>query len=88
MPTNPPNDPEALLLAALAETLSDERRAVRFLDMTGLDASTLRARAGAPSTLAALLDFLEAYEPDLIDVAAAIGVKPDVLTATRRNLAA
>jgi len=40
-----PGDSEALALAALAATLSDERRALRFLDLTGLTADELRNRA-------------------------------------------
>jgi adenine/guanine phosphoribosyltransferase-like PRPP-binding protein len=88
MPSITTNDPEALLLGALAETLSDERRAIRFLDMTGIDAPSLRERAADRSTLEALLDFLEAYEPDLIAVAAALGVKPEALVAARAGLGA
>ena len=44
MSTHPTNDPEALALAALAATLSDERRARRFLDLTGLEVDELRER--------------------------------------------
>ena len=81
-----PHDAEALALAALAATLTDERRAQRFLDVTGLDANELRARAGERSLLAATLAFLEAYEPDLVAVAQAIGSKPENLVAARSEL--
>jgi sirohydrochlorin ferrochelatase len=81
-----PGDAEALALAALAATLTDERRARRFLDLTGLDADELRARAGERSLLAAVLGFLEAHEPDLVDVAQAIGTKPEKLTEARLEL--
>lgn len=81
-----PGDAEALALAALAATLSDERRARRFLDLTGLDADELRARAGERSLLAATLAFLEAHEPDLVQVAGTIGVKPEALIAARAEL--
>ena len=81
-----PVDAEALALAALAATLTDERRARRFLDLTGLDADELRARAGDRGLLAALLGFLEAHEPDLVDVAQAIGIKPEKLVAIRAEL--
>ena len=73
------NDAEALALAALAATLTDERRARRFLDLTGLDADELRERAGERSLLAATLAFLEAHEPDLIEVAKLLNVKPESL---------
>lgn len=82
------NDPEALALAALAATLAEESRAERFLSLTGLDAATLRARAGERSLLAATLGFLENHEPDLVAVAAAVGVKPEALVAARRELEA
>jgi hypothetical protein len=80
------NDAEALALSALATTLTDERRARRFLDLSGIGTDELRRRAGEPALLAALLRFLEAHEPDLIDVAEAIGVEPTELIAARRAL--
>ena len=83
-----PNDPVALALAALAATLSDERRARRFLDLTGIGTDELRRRANDPVLLAALIAFLEAHEPDLLSVSAQVGVEPDTLTAARRQLEA
>jgi hypothetical protein len=80
------NDAEALALAALAATLTDERRAQRFLDLTGLDADELRARAGERRLLAATLAFLEAHEPDLIEVSKLLNVKPELLVAARSEL--
>ena len=81
-----PVDAEALALAALAATLTDERRAQRFLDLTGLDAGELRARAAERSLLAATLAFLEAHEPDLVAVAQSIGVEPKYLISARAEL--
>ena len=80
------NDSEALALAALAATLADERRALRFLDLTGLSVEELRARAGEPHLLVALLAFLENHEPDLLAVAEVIGARPDQLVAAREVL--
>ena len=80
------NEAEALALAALAATLTDERRARRFLDLTGLDADELRARAGERSLLAATLAFLEAHEPDLLEVAKSLNIKPELLVAARAEL--
>jgi hypothetical protein len=80
------NDPVALALAALAKTLGDERRAQRFLDLTGIGTDELKRRASDPRLLAALLRFLEAYEPDLLDVAQALGVPPTTLVEARRML--
>jgi hypothetical protein len=80
------NDAETLALSALAATLSDERRAQRFLDLSGIDTDELRRRAGDPQLLAALLRFLEAHEPDLLSVAEDIGVAPASLVDARRSL--
>ena len=82
------NDAEALAFAALAATLTDERRAQRFLDLTGLDADELRRRAlaGDRGLLAATIAFLESHEPDLIAVAEANGTTPEALVAARGEL--
>lgn len=82
------NDAETLALSALAATLTDERRAQRFLDLSGIETDDLRRRAAEPTLLAALLRFLEAHEPDLIDVAAAIEARPADLVAAREELEA
>ena len=81
-----PNDPLAIALAALAATLTDERRARRFLDLTGIGTDELRRKAGDPALLSALISFLEAHEPDLLSVSEQIGVTPGILVATRRRL--
>jgi hypothetical protein len=86
MPAHSTNGAETLALSALAATLTDERRARRFLDLSGIDTDDLRRRASEPSLLAALLRFLEAHEPDLIDVAEAIGAKPQDLVVAREEL--
>ena len=88
MAVRPTIDAEVLALSALAATLSDERRARRFLDLSGIETEDLRERAGDPVLLAALLRFLEAHEPDLLDVAEAIGGKPEDLVAARQALEA
>ncbi len=81
-----PMDAHLLGLLALAIAVSDERRAHRFLDLTGIGTDELRARAAEPELLAALIRFLEAYEPDLVSVAQAMDVKPETLVAARREL--
>jgi hypothetical protein len=81
-----PTDAQAIALLALATAISDERRAKRFLDLTGIGTNELRARAGEPALLAALLRFLEAHEPDLLAVAQALDMKPEALVAARREL--
>jgi hypothetical protein len=81
-----PNDPYAIALAALAATLSDERRAQRFIGLTGIGTEELRRKADKPALLSALIEFLEAHEPDLVAVAEEVGVKPEMLVAARRAL--
>ena len=81
-----PTDAHAIALLALATAVSDERRARRFLDLTGIGTDELRARAGEPALLAGLIRFLEAHEPDLLAVAEAMDVKPEVLVEARIEL--
>ena len=81
-----PTDAHAIALLALAMAVSDERRARRFLDLTGIGTDELRARAGEPELLAALIRFLEAHEPDLVSVADAMDVRPEVLVTSRIEL--
>ena len=76
----------ALALAALAATLGEERRARRFLDLTGIGTDELRERLADPTLLGAVLRFLEAYEPDLISVAGELGVQPQELVEARALL--
>jgi hypothetical protein len=79
----PPTDARAIALVALATALSDERRARRFLDLTGIGTDELRERVADPALLAGLIRFLEAHEPDLVAVAQAMDVKPESLVTAR-----
>ena len=81
-----PTDAAALALTALTALLTDERRAQRFLELTGLSLDGLRGNAGQPVLLAATLRFLEAHEPDLLAVAAEIGCSPQALVRAREAL--
>ena len=86
MPLQTPNDPYALALSALAATVSDERRAQRFLALTGIETDELRRRAGEPALLVSLIAFLESHEPDLLAVSEQVGVKPEALVEARRRI--
>jgi hypothetical protein len=79
-------EPASLALAALGWTLSDDARAERLLSLTGLTPDDLRTGLGEPATLAAVLAFLEAHEPDLVACADAIGAAPAELVEARRKL--
>jgi len=82
------NDPEALALAALGWALAEPVRAQRLLALTGLEPADLRDRLGDPALLAAVLRFLEAHEPDLLDCAEALDTRPADLVEARRRLEA
>jgi hypothetical protein len=86
VPSQIPNDPIVLALAALAATLGCERRAQRFIDLTGIGTDELRTRAGEPALLVALLRFLAGHEPDLVAVAEDLGCKPQDLVEARTEL--
>ena len=75
-----------MALRALAWTLAEQARADRMLALTGLTGDDLRVRAAEPAVLAALLGFLEAYEPDLIACAEALEVTPAQLVQAREVL--
>ncbi len=81
-------DAQALALSALAWTLADDGRAGRLLALTGMEADDLRGRLNDPAMLDGVFAFLEAYQPDLIACAAALGVKPERLIAARDRLGA
>ncbi len=95
IPAKPPSptydriaDAQALTLNALGWVLADDDRAARFLALTGLTPDSLRASLDKPSTLAGVLDFLCAHEPDLIAAAEAQGVEPAALAGARERLRA
>lgn len=79
-------DSETLALRALAWAVGEPAVGRRLLDLTGLDADGLRARAGDRSLLAATLAFLESHEPDLKACAEALDVTPGTLVAAREAL--
>jgi Protein of unknown function (DUF3572) len=86
MPAPDTNTAYAIALRALIWTLQDSTRADRMLALTGLDADAIRARIEDPALLGAVIDFLEAHEPDLIACAQAIEVSPIELLAARTAL--
>ncbi|SDA26654.1 DUF3572 domain-containing protein [Sphingomonas sp. NFR15] len=79
-------DATELALRALVWTLAEPDRAQRLLDTTGLMPDDLRARAGEPAVLAAVLGFLENYEPDLVACADALGVRPESIVTAHHAL--
>ena len=80
--------PQVLALEALGWVLTDEARAQRLLNLTGLTPDALRGGLGDPAVLGAVLEFLASHEPDLILAADALGTTPETLIAAHRSLAA
>ncbi|WP_305097375.1 DUF3572 family protein [Croceibacterium aestuarii] len=67
--------------------MQEERRARRFLDLTGLTPEILRERIASREVQLSVLDFLCAHEPDLMAVAEAIDLPPAQVAAAREALA-
>ncbi len=67
--------------------LTDERRARRFLDLTGLTPDQLRAGVATREIQLSVFDFLCAHEPDLIAAADSLGLEPAAIAAARAELA-
>lgn len=79
-------DAEVLALRALAHIAGDERLLERFVALTGCGADDLRARAGEPAFLGAVLDFLLEDEPSVVAFAAAAGLAPEDVLRARAKL--
>jgi hypothetical protein len=73
-------------LQALAHVAGDTDLGPRFLALSGLDADGLRAGAGDPALLAAVIDFLSARESDLVACAEALAISPAALAAAASAL--
>lgn len=85
--TNLP-DADVIGLQALVWAIGDPDRASRLIAVTGLDPDDLRARAGEPAVLAAVIGYLESYEPDLVACASALNMSPEALVAAHAALEA
>ena len=74
-----------LALDAFLFLVGDPLRITKFLEATGMEAATLRARAGEDATLVAVLDYLLADESLLLVFAANGGHQPaDIAPALAR----
>lgn len=77
---------EAVATQALSFIAGDAARLGRFLAESGLGPENIRKAAGDPAFLPAVLDFILAHEPELIEFAASIGIDPRHVSAARRIL--
>ena len=81
------DEAERVAIAALAYLAGDEELMGRFLAVTGLEASGLRAAAADPGFLAGVLDFLLGHEPDAVAFAAEHSLPPEDVMRARATLA-
>lgn len=79
-------DAEALAVAALSFLAEEPERLGLFMAETGLNPETMRAAAGTPSFLPAVLDYLIGNEATLLDFAAVRGSDPAEIVAARAAL--
>jgi hypothetical protein len=70
---------ETLAAQGLAFLAEDPQQLVRFLALTGLEPTDLRARAGAPEVLAAVLSYLREDESLLLTFATRCKVAPETI---------
>lgn len=80
--------PETLALAVLGWILSDQPRADRLLDLTGLTPDILRDQIGERGILAAVLEFLINHEPDLVAAADMLQIPPQAILVAHTRLSA
>jgi hypothetical protein len=59
----------------------------RFLALTGLGPETIRAAAGSPGFLKAVLDHVAGHEDLLVGLADEMGTRPETIVEARRVLA-
>ncbi|MEX2128531.1 MAG: DUF3572 domain-containing protein [Xanthobacteraceae bacterium] len=81
-----PADAEALALAALSFLAADPERLGTFLAETGLGPENVRAAAGTPGFLPAVLDYLIGHEAVLVEFATEHGLDPAKIAAARSAL--
>jgi hypothetical protein len=80
-------DAEALAIDALAFMAEDLERLTRFLELTGLAPSSLRAAASEPGFLGSVLDYLMADEALLLAYSANRRLDPAVIVRARGRIA-
>ena len=80
--------PETIALEALAFVASDETEIGRFLGFSGLTPARLRAEAGSPDTLRAVLEYVLGHEKTARSFAGEYGYRPDQLARAAHSLGA
>lgn len=80
-------DPETIALRALGFLAAEPERLEPFLAATGLGPATLRAAAGEPGFLAAVLGHLCADESLLLEFAGNLSLNPEIIVRAHESLA-
>ena len=78
---------ENIAIKALTFLTGDPERLARFLALTGLGPETIRAAAGSPGFLKAVLDHVAGHEELLLSLANETGTRPETIAEARRLLA-
>jgi len=85
-PHDAPPAAEALIARVLQFFVMDPDRLVRFFNVTGLTADTIRTAANAPGFAASVLDYMLGDEALLQRFAAETGTQPEALQSARAGL--
>lgn len=75
-----------MAIAALGFVAGDDRLLPRFLAISGIEASQIRAAAAEPGFLAGVLGFILAHEPTLMAFCEARGIRPETVGAAQQAL--
>lgn len=78
---------EDIAVKALTLLTRDPERLARFLALTGLGPDTIRAAAGSPGFLKAVLDHVAGSEDLLVTLAGEMDTRPETIGEARRLLA-
>jgi hypothetical protein len=79
-------DAESTAIAVLAWLAGEPELLSRFLALTGVDPSGLRAAAANRGFLAGLVEFLMGHEPTLMAFCEATGTKPEQVVRAHAGL--
>ncbi|GGD87880.1 hypothetical protein GCM10011390_03300 [Aureimonas endophytica] len=80
-------DAKEIGIQALTFIASHQDLIDRFVDVTGFAIGDLRRLATQPTFFVAVLDFFLAHEPDVIDLASQLHVRPEAIGRARNMLA-
>lgn len=80
------NEAEEIAIGAFSFITGDGERLSRFLAVSGLRPDTIRSAASAPGFFAAILDYVAADEPLLIELAKELNTNPERIMEAHRTL--